>query len=142
VLARLANIDLRAELPALPSMQDVDYEILKRVLENLLSNALKYSEEGSSVTVCLQCPTPDRAIYRIEVHDLGPGIDPSYRERIFEKFEVAALKQSGVAQTGVGLAFSRKAIEAHGGVLYMKENQPHGSIFTIELPTEHEALQA
>jgi signal transduction histidine kinase len=52
---------------------------------------------------------------------------------IFDKFAITNLKRAGVPQTGIGLAFSRRAIEAHGGKLYVTDNQPHGSIFTIEL---------
>lgn len=135
VLARITNINLSADLPKEPVHHLVDIEILKRVLENLLSNALKYSGEGSSVTVRMCYATTCAHTLRIQVIDTGPGIDPLHRDKIFDKFEIATLKQSGVPQTGIGLAFSQKAVEAHGGILYVSENQPNGSVFTIELPS-------
>lgn len=132
-LARMINLKLYSDVPDDFFIHSVDLEILRRVLENLLSNALKYSTEGSTVVVRLTYLDGNGHNPRIQVYDSGPGIDPEYRELIFDKFAISNLKKVGIPQTGIGLAFSRRAIEAHGGTLSVTENQPHGSIFSIEL---------
>ena len=66
----------------------------------------------------------------MSVSDLGPGVDPAIRERLFQAF--ATTKPEG---TGLGLAISRSIMENHGGQLAWRENQPHGSCFYFQLPT-------
>jgi signal transduction histidine kinase len=135
VLARLVNIHLDSDLPLESPPQLLDGKLIQRVLENLLSNAIKYSAEGSTVTVRLTYAYTEEedSVIRLQVLDQGPGIDPTYRDLIFDKFAIAPLKQSGVAQTGLGLTFSKKAVEAHNGKIFVTENQPQGSVFTVEL---------
>jgi len=132
-LASMVNLKLSSDVPNEFFIHRVDIEILRRVIENLLSNALKYSTEESTITVRLAYLESNGHHPQIQVFDSGPGIDPKYRDLIFDKFAITNLKRAGVPQTGIGLAFSRRAIEAHGGKLYVTDNQPHGSIFTIEL---------
>ena len=132
-LASMVNLKLSSDVPNEFFIHRVDIEILRRVIENLLSNALKYSTEESTITVRLAYLESNGHHPQIQVFDSGPGIDPEYRDLIFDKFAITNLKRAGVPQTGIGLAFSRRAIEAHGGKLYVTNNQPHGSIFTIEL---------
>jgi two-component system, sensor histidine kinase and response regulator len=143
VLARLVNIHLDSDLPFESPPQLVDGKLIQRVLENLLSNAIKYSAEGSTVTVRLTYAHSDEeeTVVRLQVFDQGPGIDPMYRDLIFDKFAIGPLKHSGVVQTGLGLTFSKKAVEAHGGKLFVTENHPHGSVFTVELYSTTQKLR-
>ena len=70
---------------------------------------------------------------RIEIIDEGPGISEEDRVRIFDKFEIVKLKEPGEMQMGLGLAFCKMVVEAHGGYIFVKPNQATGSIFTIEV---------
>lgn len=113
-----------------------DGNLLQRVIDNLLSNALKFSPAGGVVTVTLDTFTPpsaDRPHLRLTVADNGPGIPPDAKARIFDKFEVIAMRQRRVPQIGLGLVFCRLAVEAHNGRIWVENNHPTGSIFTVEL---------
>ncbi len=113
-----------------------DSNLLQRIIDNLISNAIKFSPDGGTVTVQMETFTPpaaDRLHLRLRVTDEGPGISEDAKIRIFEKFEVVSMKQGRVSQVGLGLPFCRLAAEAHNGRIWVEDNQPHGSIFTVEL---------
>ncbi len=139
-VAQSRRIHLVTELPpGTPRPVSLDASLFQRVLDNLLSNALKYAPRESTVTIRVEYPEkqPDspasRPSVRVQVLDEGPGIAPEHRERIFDKFEIVALKQRGVPQLGLGLAFCKLAVEAHGGRIFVEDNEPQGSIFTVEI---------
>jgi two-component system sensor histidine kinase/response regulator len=69
----------------------------------------------------------------IEVLDEGPGVPEEHRERIFDKFEIVALKKRNVSQVGLGLAFCKMVVEAHGGRIFVDANEPQGAVFTVEI---------
>jgi two-component system sensor histidine kinase/response regulator len=75
-------------------------------------------------------PLPVRA--RIQVADQGAGIKQELRQQIFKKYEIGESK-SGVTQIGLGLAFCKIVAEAHGGRIFVEENLPQGSVFTVEI---------
>jgi signal transduction histidine kinase len=139
VIARSNDVTLVIDSPSTSPKVSIDPNLFHRVLDNLVSNALKYSPTGGTVNVVLDdlaTPTEFRLgspTVRISVLDEGPGIPEADRERIFDKFEVAALQRRGVAQVGLGLAFCKMVIDAHGGRITVDQNQPHGSIFTVEI---------
>jgi two-component system sensor histidine kinase/response regulator len=109
----------------------VDGALIARVIENLLGNAFRYSPGKSTVTVRAVARN-DRA--RIEVRDTGRGIPEEFRERIFQKFgRVEGVKQHAHS-TGLGLAFCKLAVEAHGGVIGVDSEVGKGSTFWFELP--------
>jgi two-component system sensor histidine kinase/response regulator len=70
---------------------------------------------------------------RVKVIDQGPGIDEAYRERIFDKFEIIKMSEDTDTQVGLGLAFCKMVVEAHGGRIFVEPNQPTGSVFTVEI---------
>lgn len=109
----------------------VDPTLFRRVLDNLLSNAVKFSPDGSKIT--LSASYLEGGGFKVAITDLGPGIAPSLRQKIFEKYEVGSL-MTGVNQIGLGLAFCKIAVEAHDGTISVTDNQPRGSIFTVEVP--------
>jgi signal transduction histidine kinase len=109
-----------------------DAEIIARVFQNLLGNALKFTPDGGRVTVSIE---PSADAVRVLVQDTGPGIPPEYRERIFEKFgqvEHPANKQR--YSTGIGLTFCKLATEAHGGQVGVDSEEGRGSTFWFTLP--------
>jgi len=135
IIAQSKGIQLKIGLPQQPIKKSVDSNLFRRVIANLLANALQYSPNGSTVTLNLSAKyiNDNEQQIRIQVTDQGPGIPKEYRNRVFEKFEVVNMKKKGVSQIGLGLTFCKMAIEAHGGKIYVKPNQPQGSIFVIEI---------
>ena len=129
-IALAKQIDLISELPLQHQPIYVDIALLRRVLDNLLSNAIKFSSYGSQVTLKVSFPSSQRA--RLEVADQGKGIKAELRQSIFDKYEVGD-SVNGVAQMGLGLAFCKMAIEAHGGKIFVEENQPTGAILVVEI---------
>lgn len=130
LVANSREIQLIGDLPDPYQTVLTDATILRRVIDNLLSNALKFSPEGSQVTLSLEYLSENH--FRVQVIDMGEGINKIVKEKIFEKFEIGSLKKN-TSQTGLGLAFCKIAIESQGGTLAIADNHPQGSIFTIEI---------
>lgn len=110
---------------------------LRRVLTNLVGNAIKFTDQGS-VTVRLASATPegrdgDQPPYwmKVEVEDTGAGIPPADQATLFERFRQGDHKRAG---SGLGLYLSRRIIEAHKGLIEAKSQIGQGSVFTIWLP--------
>jgi signal transduction histidine kinase len=119
-----------------------DPQLLQRVVENILDNTLKYAPAGRPIRVDLR--DVSGAGVEIRVSDEGPGVPPESRERIFERYARLDRDEGcGARQSrGLGLAFCKLAIEAHGGRIWVEENQPRGSRFCIRLPSKPEARRA
>lgn len=108
-----------------------DADLLRRVLENLVDNAIRYAPEGSEVRVTTVRRTTG---IEIRVADSGPGIAPDLREKVFERFaQVDAGELSVRATNGLGLTFCKLAIEAHGGTIWVEDGMP-GAVFCTRLP--------
>ena len=132
--ARIRQFDLHLDLPEGELKVCLDVSLFKRVIDNLLSNAFKFAPEDSTVTVRLRYgQNGHRPTFRLEVLDEGPGIDPEDQERIFNKYEIVAVKKKNGRQTGLGLAFCKMVVEAHGGRIFASANTPQGAILTVEL---------
>jgi PAS domain S-box-containing protein len=117
-----------------------DPDRLMQVLNNLLSNAAKFSPQGADVLVRL---IPRETDVRVEVRDSGPGISEQFKERIFEKFAQAdASSTRRFDGTGLGLSISRGLIEAMGGVIGFSSGPAQGSIFFFELARLRAATDA
>ncbi|MEM7028958.1 MAG: hybrid sensor histidine kinase/response regulator [Chloroflexota bacterium] len=135
--AKLKDITLIVEDKATKAMLvQVDEMLFQRVLDNLVSNAIKFSEPGNQVTLQVHS-TPQTATASqqmvVKVIDQGIGISVKDRDRIFQKFEVLETQDEQVSQVGLGLAFCKLVVEAHGGRLSVSTNPPRGSIFTVEI---------
>lgn len=108
-----------------------DTERIKQVLSNLISNAIKFSPEGSVITICSRKIGSD---CRVEVSDLGVGIPENEKASLFQKFFQAS-NQDGVQKgTGLGLYISKGIVEAHGGSIWFENNIPQGSKFCFSIP--------
>lgn len=108
-----------------------DQDRVRMVFENIIDNASKYSEEGTSVTVDI-VEQPDGIAVRIADH--GVGIDPQSQSHLFEKFSRLENNLSAkVGGTGLGLYWAKKIIDLHGGNISYAPNTPQGTIFTILL---------
>ena len=130
IMAKSKGIDLKLELPEQPLKLFLDQHLFSRVVANLLTNAIQYSPPQSKVVLRLQNMNKH---LKLQIIDEGVGIPEIDRERIFNKFEVVELKKKGIKQIGLGLTFCKMVVDAHGGKIYAQENQPHGSIFTVEI---------
>ena len=121
--------DVRVDL-AVPEEAPVrgDGPWLARALDNLLANAVAHAPEGSAVGVSV-APDPARGAWRVLVTDRGPGVDPSVRDRVFERFVTTRHGQGG---TGLGLAIVRAVTEAHGGDAGLEPGD--GTCFWVTLP--------
>ena len=130
VAARARSVTLKCELGATSVKADPD--LLRRVLENLLDNALRHAPEESTVT--LTAAERDGE-FEIRVADQGSGVPAAMRERIFDPFVQVESKDRSVTRSGrgLGLAFCRLAVEAHGGRLWVEDGAP-GAVFCVRLP--------
>jgi signal transduction histidine kinase len=115
-----------------------DSTVLRRVMDNLISNAIEHSPKDGRVTVSVTLC--DEGV-EIAVSDQGPGVPPEFRERIFEKFQRLENRKSlPGANRGLGLTFCRLAVEAHGGTIWVDDSPGGGALFRALLPaTEVEA---
>ena len=109
-----------------------DRQRLQQVLLNLLSNAVKYNRKGGTVTVSSAARPGGRIA--IAVADTGTGIPESMLDRLFTPFDRLGAEQSEVQGTGLGLALSRRLVEAMGGQLLVQSRPGVGSTFSVELP--------
>jgi PAS domain S-box-containing protein len=136
-LAQKKEIALSLEVdPQLPAVW-ADADMMRRVFVNLLDNAMKFTPSGGSVGVTLskEVAFPQHeAGARCTVTDTGPGIPQAYRERIFERFTRVNVGGGQVRGTGLGLAFCRLAVEAHGGNIWVQDGPEGGSRFTFTVP--------
>lgn len=130
VIATQKKLQLTLNLPD-SRFVNIDLAVFRRILDNLLSNAIKFSSANGQIIVSLEHPETGGA--RISVADHGMGISEEMKAIIFEKYEIGMPVQN-TAQLGLGLAFCKLAIEAHGGNIIVENNKPTGSIFTISIP--------
>jgi signal transduction histidine kinase len=123
------EVRLATALPtSLPTVRG-DAERLRQLVDNLISNAIKYSDAGGEVLV--EAQAVDGHI-TVRVRDHGPGILQEHHDHIFEKFGRAA--GSAKPGTGLGLFLSRSFAEAHGGSVTVESSPGEGSTFTLILP--------
>jgi signal transduction histidine kinase len=105
---------------------------LRQVIDNLISNAVKYSPAGSTVWVYAERRPTE---WFISVRDQGPGILPEDRARLFKEFaRLSARPTGGEKSTGLGLAISWKVVDVHGGVLDVESEPGEGATFWFTLP--------
>jgi signal transduction histidine kinase len=121
----------------------VEKSMISRVLLNLLDNALKQSQEAQRITVRAQETKggeSDDEMILISVSDQGAGIPEAYRETIFEKYE-RINHDSASKGLGLGLAFCRLAVEAHGGRIWVDDAPDGGARFQFTVPAVEERLE-
>jgi signal transduction histidine kinase len=127
--AGYANVKLeRALAPELPPCSG-DYDLLANALENLVRNAYEAMPQGGTLTVRTQREEPEGTGVVLSVEDTGEGMDARARERAFDEFFTT--KASG---SGLGLAFVRRVVEAHGGEVALTSREGRGTIVRLRLP--------
>ncbi len=111
----------------------IDSFLIKRVLNNLISNAIFYGKDSKNIFITLK--NEDNKI-KISVIDEGEGINEQDINNIFKKYYTSAKKYSNIG-VGLGLYFANKIVLAHGGTIEAKNNPQKGATFTIELPKQN-----
>lgn len=113
---------------------NVDADLTRRLLENLLDNAVRYAPRGGTVRISGSIEGDELAI---TVADGGPGIPVEQRERIFEKYAQLERKSDRAQQRfgrGIGLTFVKMVVDLHGGRIWIEDNEPSGARFQVRLP--------
>jgi signal transduction histidine kinase/CheY-like chemotaxis protein len=133
-LALRKGVHLDAE--TLPVTVRADRLRLRQILNNLVSNAIKFTPAQGSVR--LTGARADGEVL-VTVVDTGVGIAPEDQELIFEQFQQVGDRSANQAGTGIGLALTRRLVEAHGGSIGLESEVGHGSRFTVRLPAADRA---
>ena len=112
-----------------------DRALLRRTLDNLLDNSFRFTALGNG-KVWLEASQPEKGLLEVRVRDEGPGIPPSTRPHLFQVHIPEGVPSSARARAsnGLGLAFCRRAVEAHGGWIWVEDNHPRGITFCLRLP--------
>jgi NtrC-family two-component system sensor histidine kinase KinB len=146
--AKARSIDLRRyvadDLPRIPG----DPLRLRSVFDNVLSNALKYTPAGGAITIDVRAIAPqaedDPDLVSIDIVDTGPGVPPSFRSRIFDKFfrmEHQQAERPYARGAGIGLYMCRQIVELHGGHIRCGSGDgDRGARITVDLPVRNAAL--
>lgn len=118
--------------PNIPAVR-MDIERIAEVLENLLSNAWKYTQERGTITVSAVHNRAKDAV-EISIKDNGMGIPEDGLQQVFDKFKRVDDRRGAIRGTGLGLAIVRHIVNAHGGEIWVKSKIGEGSTFTFSLP--------
>ncbi|MCG6956207.1 MAG: HAMP domain-containing histidine kinase [Gemmatimonadetes bacterium] len=128
--------EIEEGLPAV----EADADALTQALLNLLSNATKFSEEGSDIALRV-FREEDQVLLQVEDH--GPGIDPQEQEAIFRDFyRTADAERRGIPGTGLGLSLVSHVAHAHGGSVDLESEVGRGSAFTVRIPIRARTTEA
>jgi len=131
LLARIADVHIALSGEAVKGVADPD--IIQRVLVNLIGNAIKASPRGATVEVHM---LDDDSRMGAKVLDVGHGIPSAFHESLFDKFTTVESSGFQKASVGLGLAFCKMAVEAHGGNITVESEPGQGSAFCFYVPKE------
>jgi signal transduction histidine kinase len=133
ILVKDKPVEIKVELPAdLPTIY-ADHVRLRQILNNLVSNAVKFTSEGY-VRITAQ-HVPDERVVTVSVEDTGIGIAPEHIEVIFERFrQVDGSSSRRAGGTGLGLNITKRLVEMHGGRIWVESELGKGSKFSFTMP--------
>lgn len=131
-MARRKKMTFQTDFPATKIMVKADEAAAGQVLDNLISNALKFSPPGTLISISVR----QRGDFgECLVHDQGPGFTPDDRERMFHRYgRLSARPTANEPSTGLGLSIVRKLVRAMSGEVSCENRQPNGAVFTVSLP--------
>ena len=135
-LARQRNIDFATRVNADVPIVDADWEKLRRIVENLVSNAIKYTDEGGLVRLLVSYEEGE-GVVAISVEDNGRGIPEEAIPLIFERYvqnKEPSYRHYGDSGSGLGLAVVKEFVDMHGGAIEVESEHGVGSRFTVRIP--------
>lgn len=128
---RAETHEIRTEIENDLLLARMDAQLILQVLLNLLENAIKYTPAGSHITIAAN---EEGDMVRVSVQDDGAGISEEAKPRVFDMFFTSAgMRGDARRGLGLGLALCRSIINAHGGEITVRDNEPHGSVFSFTL---------
>ncbi|MBX7445192.1 MULTISPECIES: cell wall metabolism sensor histidine kinase WalK [unclassified Arthrobacter] len=131
--AERSQVEISADVPS-PLWAYADPLRIGQVLDNLVSNAIKYSPDGGRVSISAEA---DRQWVRLSVQDTGMGMSREDKARVFNRFFRAdAAQQAAIPGAGLGLSITQMIVERHGGTISCESGEGTGSTFTVTLPAE------
>jgi len=137
--ARRKDLSLTVDRPDQPVTGQLNEEALRRILENLLENAIKFTPDGGTVSVCVRMDDADDTIV-LSVEDTGVGISDEALPEIFEAFKQESEGMDREYEgSGLGLSIVQEITEALGGSLHVETEKGEGSRFIVRLPPNPEA---
>lgn len=132
--AAARRVSLQIERPSERLRALVDPSVIRRVIANLVGNAIKFTPSTGRIRVSVQ---GSEGQVRVSVNDSGPGIPAEFHDKIFEKFgQVEAARHGAKHSSGLGLTFCKFAVEAHGGTIGVESTVGQGSTFSFVLPVQ------
>jgi len=138
VTAEERGIHIHVDCQASPVIQ-ADAQRVRRVLDNLLANALKFTPSGGQIAVSVAEGPVDA---RVSVQDTGHGVPAHLQECIFDRFGQGRAARAGQrTSVGLGLTFCKMAVEAHGGRIWVESAPERGTTFTFTLPLHRASEQ-
>lgn len=131
--AQRAHVEISADVPS-PLWAYADPLRIGQVLDNLVSNAIKYSPDGGQVSISAEA---DRQWVRLSVRDTGMGMTGEDAARVFNRyFRTESAQRASIPGAGLGLSITRMIVERHGGSIACESGAGQGSTFTVTLPAE------
>lgn len=137
-LSKSQNVSFHRMLSDTPYYVDIDTDKLTQVIDNIISNAIKYSPDGGNIRFGV---TVQDCLLKVMISDDGMGIPSDNVDRIFDRFyRVDRARARSMGGTGLGLAIAREMIEAHGGRIWAESEEGHGTtiFFTLEIEMDEE----
>ena len=134
--AESKQLSISIQKPAQLPMAMLDRKLMKRVIGNLLNNAIRHTPAGGMIEGSVSVQHEEDLLI-IRIRDSGEGLPVEYHQKIFEKFEQVKLKKAGkmVGRSGLGLAFCKMAVEAHSGKIWVEsEGEGKGCLFILSIP--------
>ncbi len=114
---------------------EVDRSVIKRVVANLLGNAVRHTPPGGAIEI--NVGNSENGDLSVSIKDSGDGIAPEYHQKIFDKFQQVDIKKAGlmIGLSGLGLPFCKMAVQAHGGAIWVEsDGEGKGCTFSFTLP--------
>ena len=130
IIAREKNIDIELEMPAETLNVNIDKNYFEQVIENLISNAIKFSPTDKKVSVRL---LKINSSIRVEIEDEGPGVNKNDMNKLFGKYQrLSAQPTGGETSTGLGLSIVKKYVQAMNGKVWCESEEGQGAKFIVE----------
>jgi len=129
-----SGITLTSEIDPSLNRAFADPDRLKQVFVNLISNAMRYTPSGGTITIGVRKPEKQQSFAEFFVRDTGSGIPKEFVPKIFQRFSIRS--KDAKAGTGLGLAIAKEIVQAHGGTIQVQSEMGQGTEFSFTIPLE------